>query len=549
MSQKNCRNCKNTFFVTDIDQAFYAKIGVPEPSFCPMCRMQRRLAYRNDRTLYQDKSVISGKPMISMYNPNYGFVVYEQNEWWGAGWEGLDYGREYDFRQPFFEQYAALQKVVPRFNVFNRDTENCEYVNYAPHCKNCYLIFGSWFDENCYFGQTLFECQDSVDNLFLDKSELCYENIDGNENYHSFYCQNCSNTTDSWFCFDCKGVLNCIGCWNLRKKEYHILNKPVSKEEFEKEKVKFSSYNYVQEFRAKFDDLIRKEAIHKSSVGFNNENVSGDFIFNCKNAKYCFSAYRCQDVAFAGRTVEQKDSYDFEGGGKGELLYENMSNDFSYKAIGCTTCENLVESYYCDLCFNCEHCFGCVGLKKKKYCILNKQYTKEEYEMKMALIIAHLKKTEEWGEFPPIVLSPFSYNETMANEYFPLSKEQARAKGYKWKDEDASPISVTSIISAKELPDTIDEVKDSILDQAILCEVTKKPFRLIKSELEFYRKQGLSLPRRHPDQRHKDRFARRNPRCLWNRNCTKCLKQILSSYSPKRTGKIYCEACYLQAVY
>ena len=68
-------------------------------------------------------------------------MVYEHGEWNSEAWNPLDYGVDYDFSRTFFEQFYALQKRVPRFNVFNVDCENCEYVNYAPHNKNCYLIF------------------------------------------------------------------------------------------------------------------------------------------------------------------------------------------------------------------------------------------------------------------------------------------------------------------------------------------------------------------------------------------------------------------------
>jgi len=120
-----------------------------------------------------------------------------------------------------------------------------------------------------------------------------------------------------------------------------------------------------------------------------------------------------------------KDSYDFDGGGKSELTYENMSNDFSYAAIAGTTSEHLQYSYYCDLCFHCENCFGCVGLRHKQFCILNKQYTKDEYEKLVSIIIQRMINDKEWGEFPYGKYSQFAYNETMAHEYFPLTKEAA----------------------------------------------------------------------------------------------------------------------------
>ncbi|USN57480.1 MAG: hypothetical protein H6766_03435 [Candidatus Peribacteria bacterium] len=77
--------------------------------------------------------------------------------------------------------------------------------------------------------------------------------------------------------------------------------------------------------------------------------------------------------------------------------------------------------------FNCDsssHLFGCIGLRNKSYCIFNKQYTKEEYNALVPKIIEHMKQTGEWGEFFHPSLSPFGYNETVANEYYPVTGVQ-----------------------------------------------------------------------------------------------------------------------------
>ena len=226
----SCKNCKKQFDINDKHREFYKRMDVPEPTHCPVCRMQRRLAFRNERSLYKAKSSKSGKDMISMYNPENGFVVYEQKEWWSDDWDPLDYGRDFDFSRPFFEQYVELREVVPRFNVFNKGCENSDYVNYATYNKNSYLVFGCWFNEDIFYSQTLTDCKDCFDSLFMDKSELCYQNIDSNNNYQSFFCQNSNNLTDCYFCYDCKNCNKCIGCWNLRNKEYYIFNKPATKE-------------------------------------------------------------------------------------------------------------------------------------------------------------------------------------------------------------------------------------------------------------------------------------------------------------------------------
>ena len=104
------------------------------------------------------------------------------------------------------------------------------------------------------------------------------------------------------------------------------------------------------------------------------------------------------------------------------------------------------------------------------------------------------------------------------------------------------------IIPADKLPDDISKIPDDILNWAIECEVTKKPFRIIKQELDFYRKHHLPIPKRHPDQRHLDRMALRNPRKLFERKCDKCHKEMITTYAPERKEIVYCEACYNKEV-
>jgi hypothetical protein len=77
-------------------------------------------------------------------------------------------------------------------------------------------------------------------------------------------------------------------------------------------------------------------------------------------------------------------------------------------------------------------------------------------------------------------------------------------------------------MNAHDLPNTISDVSDDIVNKAIICEVTGKPFRILKSELEFYRKHNISVPHKHPDQRHLERMQLRNPRKLRDRTCMKC---------------------------
>jgi hypothetical protein len=91
----------------------------------------------------------------------------------------------------------------------------------------------------------------------------------------------------------------------------------------------------------------------------------------------------------------------------------------------------------------------------------------------------------------------------MAQDNYPLSKEEALTRGYKRQDKEHSiniPENMTTI-KGKDLPISINEVGDDILQKVILCEETGKPFRIIQQELDFYRKHNIPLPTRHQDVR------------------------------------------------
>jgi hypothetical protein len=243
-------------------------------------------------------------------------------------------------------------------------------------------------------------------------------------------------------------------------------------------------------------------------------------------------------------------SMDLDHASIAERAYEGTSTS-GHHIFFCVSSYDPSNSdlVYCDWLKVCSDCFACIGLKHKQHCILNTQYTKEEYERLVPRIIEHMQKTGEWGEFFPAEMSPFAYNETMAQEYFPLTKEEVLSREWKWRDEVDEVPKIEKITPAERLPDSIDDIPDDILNWAIKCEATGKPFRIIKQELAFYRKMRLPVPRLHPDERHRRRMALRNPRKLWKRECAKCGKEIQTTYSPERPEIVYCESCYLQTVY
>ena len=544
---KDCKQCQSSFKITDEDLRFYKKLDVPDPTCCPSCRQQRRLAWRNEATVYKRNCDKTGESIFSIYPKDSPFPVYSPISWFGDDWDPTDYSQEYDFNRPFFEQFTELQNKVPRISNIQDSTENCDYCNIIADCKNCYLIYGCVDNEDCMYGSPYYS-KNCIDSLMLKKGQWCYECIDSNDLYECQYSQNCKNSQGLQFCFDLEGCKNCFLCAGLRQKEYYILNKECSERDY---------FKKVDELKQKGSKQLMKElqSLKKNMPvkfmnGFNNENVTGNHVYNSKNTHNAFYTDDCEDVCYVNQLSNNNNCMDCDVGEYSEFIYENSGFYKTSNLKFCHWCWEVSDLFYCSTCtMNTTNCFGCISLKHKKYCILNKQYTKEEYEEMLQRIIEHIKSTGEYGQFFPIECSPFAYNETIAQYYYPLDKDIAVKNGWRWKDDiDVQP-NVSKVIPAQRLPNDIKDIPDDILNWAIECDTTKRLFKINTQELQFYRKFNLEVPRLHPSERHLKRNKLRNPMRLWDRKCDKCSFDIKTAYAPDRSEKVFCAECYLKEIY
>jgi len=236
---KSCQNCKKDFTIEPDDFGFYEKIKVPPPTFCPECRLIRRLAWRNEKSLYRNECKKCGQSVISVYPKDSGMFVYCRPCWWGDGWDGLKYGVDFDESKDFFSQLNSLLHKAPVPSLFGiyLTLVKSEYTNMVTDLRNCYMITHSDFSENCLYGSVIDKSKDSVDNTMLNDCELCYENVDCQKCYQSMYSVDCANCRNIYFCKNCVDCSDCFGSVNLRSKKYHIFNEPYSKEEYQ-EKIK-----------------------------------------------------------------------------------------------------------------------------------------------------------------------------------------------------------------------------------------------------------------------------------------------------------------------
>lgn len=533
-----CKKTGKQFEITKEDFEFYSRVSpvitdkkypLHPPSLCSDERIKRRLAFRNERNLYTRKCDFSGETILSTYSPDKPYKVFKQDIWWSDKWDARDYGQEFDFSRPFFEQVDELWKRVPQIALSNSQCENSEYTNFTERDKNCYMDFASNRNENCYYCEYTWDSNDCADCFYVEKSELLYMCTYCTNCYHCIYCERCTNSSNLDNCFDCRSCNDCFACTGLRKKSYCILNKQYSEKEYKRIIANPEKRNQIlQEFK-----ILKLTTPRLYANIINCENCSGDNLRNCKNAIECYNSFDLHDAKFVENSPgKSRDVYDVSGCCDTELSYELVGVCFGYMLFSCMYSHTgLSHSLYCIACKSSKNLFGCIGIKKGEYCILNKQYTKEEYEALLPKIIEHMKRTGEWGEFFPASISPFGYNETVANEYFPMKKEDAIHERFKWSD--------------YESPTPKTEKSGAVIE----CKISKKPFKLIKPEIDFYKKMNLPLPDIHPDLRHLERMKARNPLKIWDRKCSKLGHSIKTTYSPERSEKIYCEKCYLETVY
>jgi len=558
--QRICKQCDASFEITDIDLAFYETISpefggekypIPAPTLCPICRMIRRLLFRNERHLYHRTSDLSGKPIVSTVAPGKRYTIYDQDEWWSDQWDGKGYGRKFDTGRSFIEQVHELNQEVPHPSLSTTNVENSAYTNYSLNVRNSYLVFGVTNAEDCMYGKFVITCKDCVDCLSIFSSERCYEGVAASRCYNCAYFSYCQNCSDCFLVEDCIGCKNCILCLGLQQQEYCIFNEKLDRETYEKRKdelLKNLTVQKIRELREQSQEFKRDKPRRASHL-FACEDCSGDMLTNCKNCHSCFDMTDSENCRYAAFMPKGLFAYDANfGSPTGMQWCLEMCCSMGQYCMGNYLCWDCNYTYYSIDCKNCKNCFGCVGLKNQEYCILNTQCTPEEYSNIVQSIISAMQKAGEWGEYLPPFVSQFSYNESLAQEYFPLSHGDAVAQGWEWRDEKEAALPPNSI-TVDQLPRTIDDVTDDVLRSPVICEKTGIPFNFVKQELAFYRSMALPLPHLHPDERSADRLRRKNSYRLWERQCNHCDKNIQSNYSPDRPEIVYCESCYLKTIY
>lgn len=522
---------------------------IPPPTKSPFESMIHRLSFVNRYNLYRRHCDGTKKPIVSVYSPDKPIQVYARAYWESDEWDASIYGRAYDFNRTFAEQWDDLNLAVPHMNLWSTQTENADYTHDVAFVRDSYLIFdAAQIEESLYVhtGMNLTSCIECYSCVF---SELLYRCMYVEKGYKSQFCSFCEAISECFFCYECKNTKNCFGCVNLQSGQYCWFNEQLSKDEYERRLAEFwAQPDFIRQAEMRLKELVR-QLPHRHVKMIKTEDCTGDYMFSCKSCHEsfdcdgCETLYGCHDSVKANNALYCGNLID---GPSGAYECQNIVTGAQNIAFCFLCADGLSDAYYSTECYTCDHVFGCVGLKRKKYSILNKAYTQHEYDQLLPRVIGHMQETGEWGQFLPAWTSIFGFNESAAADYAGFTEQQAEECGFNWSDYDPPLPDFPKLIRKEQYPQLPrpTQVGDEIVDWAFECTETGKLFQVQAMELLFYRTFNLPFPSAQPKQRLRRLILSKNGRHLHKRQCEKCHTSLRSTFTELSPQRIYCPSCY-----
>jgi len=410
---------------------------------------------------------------------------------------------EYDFEETFFENFRKLFMSIDMFHICHYwENVNCDFWESVLNGKNVYLSFGIISDcENIWYSVSIKDnCQAVFNSIMVQQSQYTYCTSDISESYNVFYSRYIGNSNNIWFSTNLVGCSECIGCDNLDNEKYCINNIQYEKAEYLR--LKDEILKDKEGFLKKYQDL---------KLGWNNigcENVVWNALFNCfdvDDSMHSFNTKWGKNLIFCGWALWVEEAYDICGGWSPTARHIYGVAWVNGEHVYCGSHiigSHIFYSYYLE---NCSYCIGCVWLKNKQYCILNKQYSKDDWHRMADKIFSQMEMDWVLWEFFPGELNPFYFNDTMATILWDFTKDEVTEKWYLWREQEIktdipewSDIIQTSDLDRYQWYDTDKnwKINPDILSKVIVDEKWNY-YRIVRMEYDFLMKHALPLPEIH----------------------------------------------------
>jgi len=538
----------------ELDQAYIdrcRKWRVPPSKLSPFTRMRVLATWGSGVDLWWKPHFETKKPILSCINPDSLVQVVGDLEF-----AARDYGDEaamdYDFSKSFFKQQEELIKNVPVGAFFAYDSEGC-IGNGFSKCINSFVVCGTYQAKDSWFTFRCKQVDRCTDVAFLENCENTFSScmsVRLNRCTQVFDSIDCMN---SEFLFDCRNCEFCFCSTNLRRKRYVFMNEQLTKEEYQKRmsEIDLSCNSTLQKYKEKFHKILHDQAIWPEYFSTNTSECEGDYLLDCTrssgyfntdttdvhDAWFMFNSRNCESVVIGN---DSQDVY------LSCVSLASQDVKFSYVPSRCSGIE------YCIRTTDCTDCFGCVGLKKKRFCIFNKQYSEEEYWPRVDELKCAMLDRGEYGEWFPSYLGTQPPEISFASLTSPFTREELdrmdvakfdpkRAMRYAPYTNDAQKR------DPKDAPDCIQDVGDEWVGVQFEDVAEERQYNVSAQELKHRKEKGYPFPKEHYRARMKELVNQVNNACRIPAECAVCQKKITVNENrafPDR--KIYCYECYLK---
>ena len=589
----DCIYCGKNFIITDLEEGLLQKHRFKNPEHCPTCNFKLLNSYLNDKHLYNRVDSKNWKKIISIFSEDFNWKVIDAKEYkkfilddrWFLFWK--------DISDDIFSDFINLNKSFPKPARFIYPwLENADYSSHVGRSKNLYLSYCVFTDcEDIYYSlRVIWNCKNIYNSYNIVESSNIYNSKNVWKSYNIDFSDTIINSSNILYCSDISNSQECIFSCNQHNSKYKIFNKQYSKTEYlevKKDIINKLKSKYSEKIIKKYLDFKKTELVKECLSMNRNEKVIWDTIYDSKNS-FNIHIWNSIENSINVMTAWDKANDIIINIINSVELGENCENviwscSFWVNVFNIFFSFSIVENskfiYYCDDIESCEEMMFCVWLKNKKYCILNKQYSKEQYFEKKEKIINKLVSEKKWWDSLWLEFSRFPYNDTLSYDYFKINKiinfdksETIINKNSTWiitvledkfiskaildlgwekkiditfrtKNKEINIPENSDTILAKDLPN-IDEVNSNILKKVIICEESWRPFRIIEQELEFLKKKWFPLPKIHHELRIEKLVDSRPFWQLFMQNCDKCWENTPSIFKQKPEYKTYCKKCY-----
>ncbi len=530
----------------------YRRFNVPPQKICTNALWRWMGYYDAGFQFWWNKHAETGKPVLSFHHPASGIKVLPDVEWHAKDFSTIT--QNIDPLRPFFDQLRAFELKVPFMATFNRVEPENSISLFSFGDRNSYFTFAS-AAERCFFVCGAFQAQGSSLMHLATQVTDSHWVLKSQRLFRCSYVRESLDCIDSAFLFDCRNCQNCFGASNKRNRQYVFMNEQLTKDEYERRMtgIDLGKRSEVQMYSQMFDDLLKREGVWPENFNVNTQESTGEYLVNAVRCTLCYDGndaatdqyHTCwsygvnQNNAHMWGSVDNTDCY--------MCVSSPNSNKtkFSYRSFRLDNCE------FCMMCSDLRDCFGCIGLKKRQFCIFNKQYSEQEYWRLVDEIKCAMLERGEYGTYLPTTLSSTFVPECGSVIYGGATVEDLKPFGGNPFDAEAEGATGADRVDPakarrrEEIPDSIDELSDEWIGVPIYDEVAKRTFTFLRPEVEHYRRLRIAPPNIHFIRRLHEVSHAGQVTAFTSATCAECKKVLTVAKNvryPER--RIYCHSCY-----